>query len=676
MKIVDTRRLIVVALATCVAIAFPSSWASAQSQIQQLVLGESVERELVTGDRHAYPVRLEAGQFLLTTVEQHGIDTYVSLLDTLGNVLAVGEGQGGINGLDFVSLFPETTGWYWIAVLPRSAETVFGRYTITVERLEPAAPSPAGRVDQLFAAWDRRGSPGAAAAVVQDGDLVHAKGYGLAQLEYDIPIEPTSVFHVASVSKQFTALAVVLLAAQGKLSLDDNIRIYLPELYDYGHTITIRHLLHHTSGLRDQWSLLTMAGWRMDDVITRDQILRIVRRQRELNFEPGTEYLYTNTGFTLLAEIVERVTGQTFREWTEEHIFAPLGMESTHFHDDHQTVVPNRAYSYQHAPEGGFKKAVLNYANVGATSLFTTLEDLARWAINFETGEVGGPNAIRLMRSRGILNGGDTLDYAMGQAIGSYRGLLALYHAGADAGYRSYLLRFPHHRLSVVVLANLTSIDAGRLARQVAELYLDDEFAIANATNREGGTHIESAVVADASAIADYLGEYNLGSGVTMAISHEGDRLFASTAGQDPVTLVPMTKDRYVVEDSRQYVQFSRDSEGTVTELTVEEPGSSRTAPRVEPFEGEAISLADYAGTFYAEELDATYTLEVSEGVLTATHLRLGSMTLYPRSPDTFLTNQWFIRELTFERNDLGEVTGFRAANRRVRSLSFEKRGR
>jgi CubicO group peptidase (beta-lactamase class C family) len=639
-----------------------------------LVLGESVERELVTGDRHAYPLRLEAGQFLLATVEQRGIDAYVTILDTLGKVLASGEGQGGMNGVDFVSFFPETTGWYWIAVLPPSAGTVYGSYTVTIERLEPAATSPTGRVDQLFAAWDRRGSPGAAVAVVRDGELSHSNGYGLAQLEYDIPIEPTTVFHVASVSKQFTAFAVLMLAADGRLSLDDDVRTYLPELHDFGHTITIRHLLHHTSGLRDQWSLLTMAGWRMDDVITHDQILRLLERQRELNFEPGAEYLYTNTGFTLLAEIVERVTGQPFREWTEEHIFEPLAMENTHFHDDHQIVVPNRAYSYQHASEGGFKKAVLSYANVGATSLFTTLEDLARWTLNFETGEVGGPHLIRLMRSRGVLNTGDSLDYAMGQAIGSYRGLLALYHAGADAGYRSYLLRFPHHRVSVVVLANLTSVDAGRLARQVAELYLVDEFGVAVANTSQFGENIGSAFTTDASTIADYLGEYSLGSGVVMAISHEGDRLRASTTGQGEVTLVPVDADRYLVEGSRQYVRFARDTDGTVTELTLEEPGSTRTAPRIEPFDGESIPFPEYVGTFYAEELDATYTLEIVEGALTSTHLRLGSFTLFPRSPDTFLTNQWFMRELKFERNDGGEITGFRASNWRLRNLLFEKR--
>jgi CubicO group peptidase (beta-lactamase class C family) len=549
-----------------------------------------------------------------------------------------------------------------------------GVYTITLERLEFTETDFEQRIDQIFAAWDRPGSPGAAVAVVQNGEVVQSRGYGLAQMEYEIPIEPSSVFHVASVSKQFTAFAVLMLAAEGRLSLDENIRVYLPELPDYGHTITIRHLLHHTSGLRDQWSLLAMAGWRMDDVITRDQILRLVVRQRELNFEPGTEYLYSNTGFTLLAEIVERVTGQLFRAWTEQHIFAPLGMESTHFHDDHRTIVPNRAYSYQSDPAGGFKKAVLSYANVGATSLFTTLDDLTKWAANFETGDIGGPDIVRRMRSRGVLNNGDTLDYAMGQAIGSYRGLLALYHAGADAGYRAYLLRFPLHRLSVVVMANLASIDAGRLARQVAELYLDNQIVAAIPSIDGAVTGIGATGVGDPTPINDYLGDYDIGGGVLMAISYEGDRLTATTAGRQRATLVPISSDRYLVDGTQQYIQFSRDVSGTVFELRVEEPGSLLTARRVEPFDATAVRLEEYEGTFYAEELDATYRLEVERDTLFASHLRLGSMTLVPLRRDYFVTNQWFIRGIRFDRDNSGQVTGFVASNARVRGLRFVRR--
>ncbi|MBK7598693.1 MAG: serine hydrolase [Acidobacteria bacterium] len=264
----------------------------------------------------------------------------------------------------------------------------------------------ANRIDEVFRQYDKPGSPGCSLAVVRDGKVVYKHGYGYANLEYDIPISPSTVFHVASVSKQFTAFAITLLASEGRLKLDDDIRKYLPEVPDFGKTITIKHLIYHTSGLRDQWELLAMAGWRLDDVITKEHILKIIRNEKELNFEPGAEHLYCNSGYTLLAVIVERVSGQSFRQFTNDRIFKPLGMANTHFHDDHEMIVKNRAYSYQPEKAGGFKLSALNYANAGATSLFTTAEDMTRWALNFEDMKLGGKAVIDQMHEQGILNSG------------------------------------------------------------------------------------------------------------------------------------------------------------------------------------------------------------------------------------------------------------------------------
>jgi len=263
-------------------------------------------------------------------------------------------------------------------------------------------------IDELFDKWNKSDSPGCALVVIKEGKVIYERGYGCANLEYGIPITPSSVFYIASVSKQFTAMSVLLLVQEGKLSLDDDLRKYLAEIPDFGRVITLRHLIHHTSGLRDYEELLAMAGWRMDDVLTREHMLNIVSHQKELNFRPGDEYQYCNTGYCLLAEIVARVSGQSFREFTHANIFEPLGMTNTHFHDDHESIVRNRAYSYRPDGSKSSKNAFNNASVVGGGGMYSTVEDLAKWVGNFDHGRVGGPEVLKQMHERGVLNNGNT----------------------------------------------------------------------------------------------------------------------------------------------------------------------------------------------------------------------------------------------------------------------------
>ncbi|MFO7871733.1 MAG: serine hydrolase domain-containing protein, partial [Kiritimatiellia bacterium] len=348
--------------------------------------------------------------------------------------------------------------------------------------LLPGRPGPVAaqegsmwsRVDSIFLQMDRTTTPGCALSVMEEGRPLYFRGYGMANLEYGVPISPSSVFHVASVSKQFTTFAVSLLVAEGRVSWEDDIRTYVPEVPDFGETITLRHLANHTSGLRDQWSLLGMAGWRFEgDVITQGDVLDITSRQTALNFPVGTQYLYSNTGFTLLAVVVERVSGQTLKEFAQERIFGPLGMEGTHFHDDHNTMVPDRAYAYAPIAEGKYRISIPDFDVVGATSLHTTVEDMARWDRNFYTAEVGGPEVVEEMHRRGVLRSGDTIPYALGLVHGRYRGLSTVGHGGADAGYRSQFLRFPEQETSVAVLCNFPSSNPGRLATRVVDIVLE-----------------------------------------------------------------------------------------------------------------------------------------------------------------------------------------------------------
>src|SRR5271154_394681 len=335
-------------------------------------------------------------------------------------------------------------------------------------------PDVTKQVDKVFEKWDKPDSPGCALGVYRDGKIVYKHGYGTADLNDDVPITPATVFHVASMSKQFTAASIVLLAQQGKLSLDDDVRKYIPELPDFGERITIRHLVHHTSGLRDQWNLLELAGWRYSlDLITNDDVMSVMTRQKDLNFKPGDKHVYCNTGYTLMGLIVKRVSGVSLREFTTKNIFEPLGMAHTHFRDDHAEIIKHDALGYeQEGKDKVFRMSLTNFDTVGATSLHTTVEDLQLWDENFYHPRIGGQPFLDQMLERGTLNSGERLDYAFGLVEGKYRGLPTVDHGGADAGYRSDLTRFPEQHFSAAVLCNSAETNPRRLARQVADIVL------------------------------------------------------------------------------------------------------------------------------------------------------------------------------------------------------------
>jgi CubicO group peptidase (beta-lactamase class C family) len=662
------RHLVPASIIAAALLAIQPNPVNAQDEVTDLRLNSRIERELASGETHRFKVALRSDRYMFANVEQLGMDVVVRIQDPAGREVDEIDGSGE-RGTEFVTLFSETSGEYRIEITPYDPEAESGGYAITILRIEPVASTMSGQVDQLFAPWNVPGSPGAALAVARGGAIVYEQGYGLAQLEYEVPITPTTVFHVASVSKQFTAFAVTMLADAGKLSLDDDIRIHLPEVPDFGDTITIRHLIHHTSGLRDQWVLLAIAGWRLDDVITRDQIMRLVRRQRELNFTPGDEILYCNTGYTLLAEIVERVTGQSFAEWTAQNIFQPLGMTDTHFHDDHQLVVPNRAYSYARRG-GGYRKAVLSYANVGATSLFTTVEDLVRWEDNLDDGRVGGPAVIEAMHTRGILNDGDTLSYAFGLGIGEHRGLRTVGHSGGDAGFRSYVVRFPEEELAVVVLSNLGDFSSSSMGLRVADVYLADKLEEETPEPAPEQESEPPAVEVDPAIYDDYAGDYQIGPEV-VTVFRDGDRLWARGPDEPRLELVPESETRFFVPARDLYVTFERDEAGEVNRFIASQGDEELEAQRIEPFAPEEVELAEYTGEYYSEELGTTYTLVVRDDALVATHVRHDTITLTPSAPDAFSGNTWFFGQVQFERDADGSITGFRVTSGRVRGLLF-----
>jgi len=512
-------------------------------------------------------------------------------------------------------------------------------------------------------------APGLALAVVQDGRVVFRRGWGLASLEYGVPIMPSTVFHVASVSKQFTAFAVTLLAQQGKLSVDDDMRKYLPEIHDFGKPITLRHLLYHTSGLRDQWDLLALAGWRLDDVITQEDILTVLRRQRELNFAPGEEELYCNSGYTLLAEVVGRVSGKPFVEFTRDAMFRPLGMTNTHFHLDHEEVVRNMACSYSPRSGGGYARSVLSYANVGATSLFTTVEDLARWIANFEDAKVGGPDVRRQMQEKGKLNNGKEINYGFGLAIGELRQTRTISHGGADAGYRSYLIWLPDYHLGVALLSNLGTMDVGGIAQTAAEIFLQGK--LAPLSSRAVHQQAKPAYRVNPSLLERYAGRYRGSSGRVISIVRQGDHLEGDISAGTMQSLTPSDEHEFLVTETRARVVFAKLDSGKAAQYTLQMGGETRVYQRLDPADEVPPTLPDYVGHYHSDELELSCAVQVKEGRLVFQHRRHGELPLRPVGRDRFSGSN--LGSVLFERDSGGKVTCFKVTTGRVRNLRFDR---
>ena len=336
----------------------------------------------------------------------------------------------------------------------------------------------ANQTNTLFNKWDTDHTPGCMLAVIQDGDTIYERGYGMANLETNEPISPDSVFYIASTSKQFTTACILLLSQSDKLTLDDDIRKYIPEMPTYDKPITIRHLIHHTSGLRDSLTLLNLSGIDTTTAVySNADLIQLIVRQQELNFSPGTQHKYCNAGYLLMAEIVERISGQTFRQFAHDNIFAPLGMNNTHFDDNHTEHIPHRVVSY-HSDGDSYKPYPKNFDIVGSGGLLTTVGDLALWDLNFYNPKVGDAKFLDTFCGRGSLDNGDEIFYGFGLYIGDYKGLRTIHHPGGMLGFSTDLYRFPDQQFSVVILSNLQGFDAAFHCRNVADIYLADHFQL------------------------------------------------------------------------------------------------------------------------------------------------------------------------------------------------------
>ena len=536
-----------------------------------------------------------------------------------------------------------------------------------------AAADPAvlaAQIDPIFQDF-RPDGPGCAVGVMRDGALVFAKGYGLANLEDGAPITPKTAFYVGSVSKQFTAMAVAHLARQGKLSLDDDVRKHIPEVPDLGSPITVRHLIHHTSGLREKWSLLALSDWREGDLVTLGDMLDLIRRQRTLNFRPGDEHLYSNTGYDLLAILVERVAGKPLREVAQEAFFAPLGMVDTLFGDDRTRIIPRRAVAYGPREGGGFLIDMPNVETVGSGGLYTTVEDLALWEENFYTGRAGGQELMEQVQTPGMLNNGTRLDYAFGLGVDEMRGLKRVWHNGGLAGYRSVLLRFPEKHVSVAVLCNAgDSSNPDALGARVAEAVLADALGPEPPKAQAPAAETVSVSAQDLTRVAGVF--LNESEGLARSLVVENGKLFYRRSPGNQTELAPLGPDRFLFLGTpvRAEIRVERGPDGAPVRMTLQIEGQQETVfQSVPPASAGAAELATLVGTYRSEELDSTWILEAQDGKLVLHRRRHRDATLAAAFADGFSVDG--VALVRFERGPDRRVTGLVVTVPGARNVRF-----
>jgi CubicO group peptidase (beta-lactamase class C family) len=525
------------------------------------------------------------------------------------------------------------------------------------------SPDITSKVDGLFARWDRPDSPGAAVVVVKDGNVVYQRCYGSANLESRTPITPETAFDVASVAKQFTGLAIAMLIEQGKLSLDDDIRKHLPDVPDFGKPITIRHLLHHTSGLRDWPETLGLSGVDWGAPITLETILEMVRRQRELDFSPGEELQYCNTSYNLLAATVAKVTGKSFRAWTDANLFQPLGMTHTHFCEDPMKLIVHRAESYSRAGEKTYRRDISQLAAQGSSSLFTTAEDMGKWLANFQTERVGGKAAFARMYQAGKSNAGGKIDYGFGVVLNDYHGDKTVNHGGAWAGYRSFVVHIPAKNLGVAVLGNVANLGESKLAWKIVDLYLGHSSAPEKPVEPA-----RPAEKADPSNWDAYLGTYQLGKGWLLEITRDGDHLVAQATREEKFEMKPVSDTTFFVPGYGAAVEFVREKNGPATHLLYR----GIRAPRIKVPKLSPPGLQAYIGDYWSEELRVAYRIELHDSQLGVRDRAGKWFPLLPTGPDRFDVDQQGAA-VKFSRNQASEVTELKFSGGRVRNVRFTK---
>jgi CubicO group peptidase (beta-lactamase class C family) len=518
------------------------------------------------------------------------------------------------------------------------------------------------RIDTVFKKYLTTKGPGCAVGVVKDGKVIIAKGYGMANLEYRIPINSASIFDIASLSKEFTGLVVSTLIQQGKISVEDDIHKYLPDVPDFGKVITINNLLHHTSGLRDWPEVLNMAGWRYEEEASFEDIMKMVKNQKELDFVPGSEYQYSNTGSNLLAAIIEKVSGKTFRQYTDSVIFKSMGMLNTHFLDDKNSIVPNLAYSYE-GHDDKFTKVQNVLTAYGSSSLYTSVDDLTKWMINFaQQLALKNPVYVR-MTDASLLNNGSKNNYGFGLVTGMDRGLKIINHTGGWAAYNTIVQFYPDENLAIIILCNASDGKVyDEYVKGAADIFLKDKFK----TQPMPAESKLPAVKVDSVLLKKYAGNYKWNHGV-IAITTKGAELMFQYIGEDIYPTKALSDTSFYLAIAKHTVTFLKPVDGVSNSLKFRDI----TGTRFVTYNPKITELVEFVGIYQSYELESRFKIELNNSKLMFGNFRLGDFELNPFIKDEFSSDK---NKIVFFRDANNKVTGFKYTGNRVRNLKFDKK--
>ena len=637
-----------------------------------LQLGELVEGTLELESPDTFFFNFGADTYLNGVCNQLTVDVKVSLYDSAGNSLGRFDGPG--TGPEIFTFEISEAGQYMLEVAPFEENT--GDYTLELKVVEPVAIDLAKRADQLFYPYMSDEVPGGVVGVIKDGELVFSKAYGMASLTYGIPYDVETPSNIGSVSKQFTAMAILLLEQQGELSLDDDVRKHIPELPDLGKVVTLKNMLNHTNGFREVFNLMPMTGWKGEDILRRQEVIEILKRQEELQNAPGEEYNYNNSAFILLAEIVERISGEKFPVWMEENVFAPLEMSSTQVRANPATIIPGASQGYT-LDSTGYRVSGDLYSAYGAGGIYTTPADFARWMSNFNDPVVGGKEVIARLVTLDTLTNGDTMNYALGIGVDEFRGLTSYSHGGADLAHRAFAIYFPEINSGAIAMSNNANFNAGKIAREMASLSFGDEMEPdkdEKPVEKEGEEESNTGVVVPEDLLQSYAGRYIIsGMGIVLEYSVENGVLKMNTEGQSEATLTPLSQSEFEYQGVEATILFNTDDQGKVTGAVHSQGGQKFNLEAVPPYEPTLEELEALTGRYFSKELDVFYNLKIQDSTLVILIRNTPEIELSSIKEDVYTGNVYFIGEVEFLRDKVGRVTGFEASNGRTKGIGFER---